>query len=106
MFSWLPYDSAYAGVVHNYRMNLNTKIFECVQFGGPERTVLRTCEIPSRGVNWVAYRRGLKPAFASTKALSPATQAVALNWRILIFPQPANFFAKSRLESRIQCVAF
>ena len=35
--------------------------------GGPERTGLRTCEIPYRGVNWVADMRGPKPTFPSPR---------------------------------------
>ena len=33
-FSWLPYDAAYAGDVHNSRMNLIVKVLDFVQLGG------------------------------------------------------------------------
>ncbi len=49
---------------------------------------------------------GPETGFRVTKTLPPATQPVASNCPILIFPQPARLYAKSRLESRTYCVAF
>ena len=91
---------------YTVRVNLSMKVLDFVQFGGPERTGLRTCEIPSRSVNWVTDRGGTQTDFGVAKTLPPATQPLASNWRIRIVPQPARLYAKSRLESRIQCVAF
>ena len=49
---------------------------------------------------------GTQTDFGVAKTLPPATQPLASNWRIRIVPQPANFFAGSRLESGTYCVPF